>query len=290
MLNKFTMSFLSNIRHKLIIGKFLGIIYVPLNINTPPTIVDFAYPIPVALTYIFISFMYSTQMLNLSIIPKEQEVRYTMWLLIVQCCFITITKWIYCIVERSKLQDLVMNVNNVSIGYENVNLTRKSINNCIFILMIILYVVFDCGFNMYAQDKCWFYYLFALPLEIGNFEQYLIYSINNELYLILKYINRNLTVNNHFRRQINTKQLTRTYDDYKKVLSLAHQANKTFGFAILCSLSVTLTALITGSYQFTIHNTEIGLVYYSNVIYLIFTSIRFFFTIHNWNMLVTQVC
>lgn len=283
------MSFNSNIRYKLIIGKLLGIIYVPLNINYPPTIIDYAYPIPVIFTYFYILLIFPKIILLLNDVSKEEEFIFAVWFFMAHCICVTIIKWIYCLTQRSKLQKFMIDLNQQLIKFENVQLIKKSINNWIFGIIIITYIAIELLFNMYSQDTFWFFYLYALSLEIANFEQYFIYTVNNEIYTIIKQINVRIASNKP-RKTL----LKGTYDDYKRMLLFAEEVNKMFGFLLLCSISVTGTGLISVCYKFEIIyrkiiNKDINCLDFSNLNYLIAICIRLYFTVYNWNIILVEV-
>lgn len=240
---------------------------------------------PIVLIYLCTIITLPKIICNINGVPKEKEFIYTMWFVMAQCCSINITKWIYCIVVRNNFQKFMIDVNQLTMKFHEVNLTKKSINNNVFIIIIITYIALNYVFNIYVQEKLWFYYLFALSLETANFEQYFIYNINKTIYLIIEYLNDSFKYNNSCRTQ-----LIKTYDDYKRIIFLAENANKTFGFLLLCTLSFTLTTLINACYKFQMFNLEIDLMYISNMIYLAIFFVRLFFTIYNWDMLIMQVC
>lgn len=248
-LTNVSMSLKSCIHCSLVFCKSFGTTYVPLNINKPLTFLDYVYPLPIILSYVITIVLLPKFISNLEPFDEGQEVIFSMWLFISQCGSITLIKWIYCFVQKIHFQQCLMDINQISIKFNKVNLIEKSNNNFILTPIIGIYAISIDILNINCQDNFWLFYMYALPLEIANFEQYLIYCINKEIYLLLNHINNSFASFFFHDAQNNIEIITKSYDNYKKVTLLTKDFNKIIGFPLLCSLGFTITGLITGCYQ-----------------------------------------
>lgn len=275
------MSFKSSIKYKLIIGKFLGVLFITLNIQNRPKFIDNMYPIPIIIAYLSL-ILIIPRIVHFFSPPPESVFNYPLFLLMSECYVVSILKWIYYFIRTCKFQELILKVNRYSKKFE---LKRKPLNKYLFILIIILYVFLNYGVNIYAEDDFSFYFLYSLPLEIGNYEQYLIYNINKELYSILRHIKLLFYTNN-----INGMVYVRLYDDYVKVKLIAEEANGFFGLPMLGSLFHTLIMLVSACFQFKVVDITVDVIYYTVWNYVAILLLRLIVTIYNWDMLVVLVC
>lgn len=280
------MSYKSSINLVLIICKLLAITYVPRNINGPITFVDYMYPLPIIISFILISVHAVKSFIPLETNIVDKEIVYSMWLFFAQCYVTTIVKWIYCIVQRNKFKKVMINLNEISTEFQNVDVIRNT-QNYIIRLIFVLCIIFNYVLNVYFLTIDVIVCVICLPVEIANVEQYFIYNINKKLYFILNYINNRLLSYNINTIHDGFNKIKRTYDDYKKIVLLSEEINENVGFSVLCSLFVTFTALINSCYQIKILDNM--LLFYVNFYYIVIMSIRLYFTIHSWNMLIIQV-
>lgn len=281
------MSFESNIKFRLLICKIVGIIYVPLNINDPPTFIDYILPLPSILSYtifllIALKIVYFDEIDN-----ADREIHYSAWLYTLQCNTITITRWIYCFARRNKFQKCMININQFSMEIRNSHIIKKPKTSYIIIIIIALCVIINYIFYIRIHFKNWIFYDYTLPIEIATNEQYFIYAVNNELYLILKNINDRFASFDVTKLQNDFNKLIKTYDDYKKFVLLSHEINENIGFSLLCSLSVTVSSLIIVCYQLRSYvGTNMLYIY---IFFLLKLYVTVWFTIYSWDKLTVQV-
>lgn len=283
------MSFKSHIRFKLIIGKLLGITYTPLNMNNSHTLIDYFYPLPIMFSYVFAFTIFPEKNLNFQNLDTEKPSLFTVAVFLSQCWFFTIIKWIYSILNMKKFQQCIIDINRFSLGFQSVNLKEKSLNNFVFMIIIVIYIFFNFLYYFTVEETMWFRYLYALPIEIAEFEQYFIYDINKTIYLIVHHINKHFATINITNNQDRVDKLIRIYNKYKEILILTKEFNKAIGFFLSCSLCFTLTGLISIYYQFHIIRAQFTITYCCNCIYFLMIWIRLYFTVYNWEILIIQV-
>lgn len=287
-------AFLKQIKHKIILGKLLGVLYVSINPYEKNSVFDYVYAAPIAVVYFVCAYnCYSSSMFAYDSEPTAAQTFFVKIFLIV-CGIVTVYKWAYYWLNRSSIRNVLLAIDRIKVEQKcGLVLRRKELNAALLTLTALIYFIFAIGSTIYAQSHVFtFYFTFAVPMEISMYEQYLLHSVTQELQLQLKYINDYFHLSylssKHFTK-FSEREFVTKYEEHKKLLKLTSIAQKLFQIPVLASILCSILALPTAICSVSSMVLVNERIYFNNFIWLTTISIRMVFTVRNWDRLVTQV-
>lgn len=236
-------TFLESIKYKILIGKYLGMVFFSTTLNENNRFLNYAYCLPYVVIY--------SSIVTYSIIKSNfwiDSATFIIALIEFIFFFSVVTSQIalitYFLINRKGFLWLLVVINQYSTTYNISNKNRKVIKFNVFITIVYCFMVFHLIRRV--EMNIVYHIAYSIPLSIIAFQQYWILNIELECKLCLAIINTYLL------KSLEEEDVLRTFvtlqEQYQNIFNVIKYMNDLFGFPILIYIIVifiTMTASVT---------------------------------------------
>lgn len=284
--------FSESIRYQLLIGKFSGMIYFPMNLQKDAKILDYICPVPFIVTnvvlVIYNSFAFYVSLQNLIFWFRLLE-----YISGAFAIFAHWALWLHFFIIRNDLKTLISTIDEFCSNKDVQKVQRSSREKLIYRNTLIFYFILDVLFASYANIT--YELIFGPTVFFLNFQMYFGYVIVDELKWHFRATN--IYLQKIQRHKLVAVDLDVKFNQFKSKLDLIKECNRVLGLSIVINMAYILITLISlvCSFDDVLDSSEFGImsvrIFHNSIVFAWFVThiIKLVYFIKCWTNISDEV-